>query len=199
MWIAENIAFLPQFFSKQECADFLAKALSLRSITPEESGGKTPFEVVGDFSDLVEIDGMIARLLDAVIFNFPQYEFQEQAQRINSVLKFQRIGELHRVHADADNSMYSSGPTRKDLDKRAKFISIVSSITILNDDYEGGELIFPQHDVSIKLGAGDVIMWPSMDYQHGVNVVTGGQTRYSLVSFWYGKGAVSSVVRAGDS
>lgn len=64
-----------------------------------------------------------------------------------------------------------------------KWSGHLSSVIYLNDNYEGGELYFPDHDLSIKPEAGDYITWPGNRwYQHGVKEVTSG-IRYTL-SIW---------------
>jgi hypothetical protein len=53
----------------------------------------------------------------------------------------------------------------------------------LNDDYSGGEIYFPDHDVSIKPKPGQLIMFPGgHEFKHGVRTVTSG-SRYTMASF----------------
>jgi hypothetical protein len=52
-------------------------------------------------------------------------------------------------------------------------------VFILNDDYEGGELYFPDWDYTYTPKAGDAIFFPCNRYLHGVNSVLSG-TRYSV-------------------
>ena len=59
-----------------------------------------------------------------------------------------------------------------------------SGLLYLNDDYEGGELVFPEQSLSIKAEAGSLIFFEG-DYKkpHGVNEVISGN-RYNLVTFY---------------
>lgn len=60
----------------------------------------------------------------------------------------------------------------------------IAGLMYLNDDYEGGELYFPQHDIEFKPKAGAAYFFPGdMNYIHGVKEVTSG-TRYTLPFFW---------------
>lgn len=59
-----------------------------------------------------------------------------------------------------------------------------SSLLYLSDDYEGGELIFPNLDIEIKPKAGTLVSFlGNEEFLHGVKPVTSGQ-RYNLVIFY---------------
>lgn len=62
---------------------------------------------------------------------------------------------------------------------------IFTSIIYLNDNYEGGELYFPQHDnFTIKPKAGTMLIFSgTINNMHGINEVIDG-TRYTHVTFW---------------
>ena len=63
-------------------------------------------------------------------------------------------------------------------------IPILSIVSVLNDDYKGGEFIMFD-DYEIKFKAGDLIIFPSVFlYPHLVKPVKKG-TRYSFVSWCY--------------
>jgi predicted 2-oxoglutarate/Fe(II)-dependent dioxygenase YbiX len=67
----------------------------------------------------------------------------------------------------------------------------LSVVYFLNDDYVGGELVFPDLALTIKPEAGTLICFPSdHNYIHGVNPVTQGH-RYSLVTWMRIKGMPS--------
>lgn len=58
------------------------------------------------------------------------------------------------------------------------------NITYLNDDYDGGVLYFPQHDLSFKPEAGTSAFFPGdRNYLHGVTRINSG-VRYTLPTFW---------------
>lgn len=61
---------------------------------------------------------------------------------------------------------------------------ILSGLTYLNDDYEGGELNFPQSNIKIKPKAGSILFFPSnFVYVHSIDLMTSG-SRYAL-PHWY--------------
>lgn len=59
----------------------------------------------------------------------------------------------------------------------------MSTIYYANDNYEGGEIIFPRFDIKYKPVANDFLIFPSTYvYNHSVSPVTEG-TRYAVVSW----------------
>lgn len=63
----------------------------------------------------------------------------------------------------------------------------LSAICYLNNDFEGGELEFPNFDLTIKPKAGSLILFPSyFPFVHTAHPVTKG-TKYSIVA-WLGAG-----------
>ena len=60
----------------------------------------------------------------------------------------------------------------------------IPTLVYLNDDYEGGEISFATHDITIKPKVGDLLIFPgNMNYAHEVKEVTSG-IRYTL-PIWF--------------
>jgi predicted 2-oxoglutarate/Fe(II)-dependent dioxygenase YbiX len=60
----------------------------------------------------------------------------------------------------------------------------LSVILALNDDYEGGELVFPFQDYKIKLKRGQLIAFPPYwTHPHYTNDLENGTFRYTI-NFW---------------
>ena len=60
-----------------------------------------------------------------------------------------------------------------------------SLVAYLNDDYEGGEIHFPDQNITVKPKAGSLIMFPSqIPYIHEVKPITSG-TRYMIPAHIY--------------
>lgn len=55
---------------------------------------------------------------------------------------------------------------------------------LLNDDYEGGELVFPDLDKKLKVPAGSMVVFPGYYLAHGVEKITKGTRRVLLVFFY---------------
>jgi len=61
---------------------------------------------------------------------------------------------------------------------------VVSCVIQLNSDYEGGVLEFPNQNFRVKLGQGDVILFPSIHtHPHTVHPVTNGQRKNVVTWF----------------
>lgn len=59
-----------------------------------------------------------------------------------------------------------------------------AAVCYLNDDYEGGDLYFPQHGLELKPAPGVMIHFPgTREYLHGVHPVTNG-VRYAITAFY---------------
>lgn len=77
----------------------------------------------------------------------------------------------------SDNSDFEGNPTAFEINKYV-------AILYLNDDYEGGELYFPDHDISFKPNSGSLYTFPGgAENIHGVSEITNG-TRYTMLAFW---------------
>ncbi len=72
------------------------------------------------------------------------------------------------IKAHSDTGVYSTS-------------RVVTAVQYLNEDYDGGNLFFPDMGVSIRPERGDLILFWS-EYNHGVNVISKG-VRYCVVSF----------------
>lgn len=60
----------------------------------------------------------------------------------------------------------------------------LNSLFYWNDDFEGGELYYPDHDITIKPEPGLAVLHPGdINYLHGVKLVTSGE-RYTTPAFY---------------
>lgn len=63
----------------------------------------------------------------------------------------------------------------------------ISMVGYINDDYEGGEISFPDHNITIKPKAGSLIVFPSqLPFIHQVNIIKSG-VRYMVPYLVYNK------------
>tara|TARA_R110000803_G_scaffold209060_2_gene278253 strand:- start:533 stop:1096 length:564 start_codon:yes stop_codon:yes gene_type:complete len=107
------------------------------------------------------------------VYNYYKIKFPKmESSKINQIdlLKY-NMGGKYEIHTDH----YST---------TARHLSVIIN---LNNDYEGGDLIFTdQREKEIKrlkLGKGSVVFFPSnFMYPHGIQPITKG-TRYSIVAW----------------
>jgi hypothetical protein len=86
------------------------------------------------------------------------------------------VGSLANPHSD--NSDFEGNPSEGF--EKLKYVGIL----YLNDDYDGGDLYFPEHGISIHPNAASMYIFSGgVENIHGVTEITNG-TRYSIVSFW---------------
>ena len=102
------------------------------------------------------------------------------------------IGDFQTIHSDSEYNNSELALEINDSDPHwhthiPRFLSDYSSLVYLNDDYEGGEIVFPEYDLVISPKAGEVVTFPTNAmYLHGVNQVKSG-TRYNIVLKWFRK------------
>ena len=107
-------------------------------------------------------------------YAFPCQKTTQIMNKFTSI-RFNRYsgGQIMCQHHDHIHSIF---------DGKEKGIPVLSFILNLNDDYEGADLFFWEDHI-VKLGKGDIIMFPSLFlFPHGVTEATKG-TRYSAVTW----------------
>ena len=123
------------------------------------------------------IGGMHAKAISA--FVNPFYAIDVRDSEPLQVLHY-GVGGHYIPHVDAE-TLYKDDIGldlwEKTLDRD------LSVVYFLNDDFDGGELVFPELDLLIEPQAGTLVCFPSdHNYIHGVNAVTAGH-RYTVVTW----------------
>jgi hypothetical protein len=86
-----------------------------------------------------------------------------------------RVGDSQSPHADAEKN----DGTPNEFPWRTH-----GCVLYLNNDFGGGEIYFPQHDIELKPEPGTLVWFPATaEYLHGVREVTSG-LRLTISSFW---------------
>jgi hypothetical protein len=103
---------------------------------------------------------------------------------INSYRGIHNMGDLLKNH-EWQIIKYDVGSFFKNhIDDCAAYSRTVSILMYFNDDYDGGEIEFPEFDISYKPQLGDILVFPSsFIYNHSVKEVTSG-VRYAAVN-WF--------------
>lgn len=112
------------------------------------------------------VRGQLAPALAAYRERFPLVPAE-----VDTGLRFLRytLGGRYRTHVDAGSASTLS--------------RVVSVVVFLNDDFDGGELVFPQQQLRVSPQLGRVVLFPSSFlFPHEVTPVIRG-TRYSAVGW----------------
>jgi hypothetical protein len=102
------------------------------------------------------------------------------------------VGDFQSPHSDSEyndsNLAIDEGlPEDEWVNHIPRFLSDYSSLFYLNDDYDGGELFFPEFNLTIKPRLGDLITFPTNSmYIHAVKEIKYG-TRYNILLKWFRK------------
>lgn len=144
-----------------------------------ESG---PF-ITYSVGNIVDVGGFkFMKILDAIHQRIAKYSHMCMGFNVEYIpnrhqfysIKKQLIGQSHLIHSDYWGFQVE-GTGREKVN--------MSSIISLSSDYEGGIFEVPEHNVSIKLEAGDCVFFPTWEHAHQVTEVTGGE-RHTLMHFW---------------
>ena len=133
----------------------------------------------------VELSRSISQVLDAIDRRYvsdhinPFYGVQVRDSEPWQILRY-AAGGHYTPHVDAETLYKDEGGLdlwEKTLDRD------LSVVCFLNDDFEGGELVFPELDLTIKPRAGTAVCFPSdHHFIHGVNPVRAG-CRFTAVTW----------------
>lgn len=140
-------------------------------------------------TQIVEMGPLFPKIVDLMkntvkeIIN-PFYGVEVHESEIPQILSYE-IGGHYQPHIDGeslwktpDNELIWKKSTNRDL----------SMVFYLNDDFEGGDFIFPEHKIRVRPEPGMLVCFPSNHhYMHGVEPVTKGH-RYSIVCWASVKG-----------
>lgn len=88
-------------------------------------------------------------------------------------------GDSLKLHADSENTSCTTVLDNYIGHNLPPFLILYAALIYLNDDYDGGELCFPLHDIKIKPKPGTLIMFPgTCMYLHEVKEILSGH-RYT--------------------
>jgi len=122
-----------------------------------------------------KIQDLMKNIVEHVINPF--YEIQINESEVPQILSY-GIGGHYQPHIDGE-SLWQT-PDGQLIWKKSTNRDI-SMVLYLNDDFEGGDFVFPDHNVRVRPKPGMLVCFPSNHhYKHGVEPVTRGK-RYSMV------------------
>lgn len=167
----ENIKTVPNFLSKEEI-EYLMSDIETRqhiSFVSQKDNEGNALTYMHQYNGIKDISNIIGRCKDQIssFYGIEKEKIQEKEPHL-SVVKWTE-GTYLNLHVDdlgyvTDNHL--------------------PVLIYLNSDYEGGEIRFEAHNISIKPNVGDFIVFPgNLHYPHEVTKVLSG-TRYTL-PIWF--------------
>lgn len=194
-----NILIAPNVISKEGVAFIIEHAKrqkkeDLSVFDPEQSNksGNTKFSVDKKVRDtqMIDLEDIASEIIDLyrnVVTNVinPFYEFEVKDSELPQLLHYGIDGH-YMPHCDGE-SLWKP-PGNEPLIWRKSTDRDLSTVLFLNDDFEGGDFVFPELRVRVRPEPGMLVCFPSThEYLHGVEPVTKG-TRYSMVNWMTVKG-----------
>jgi|TARA_R110002153_G_scaffold103288_3_gene240394 hypothetical protein len=114
----------------------------------------------------------------SILDYYEEYSYPENTELVKWI-----PGDSMSIHSDNSWTEGNGLETQKGKDHPTKYRTY-SAIFYINDDYEGGEIYFPNWDIEIKPKTGSLVIFPSNEeYIHGVKEVK-NLNRYSI-AVWY--------------
>ena len=114
----------------------------------------------------------------SILDYYEEYSYPENTELVKWI-----PGDSMSIHSDNSWTEGNGLETQKGVDHPTKYRTY-SAIFYINDDYEGGEIYFPNWDIEIKPKTGSLVIFPSNEeYIHGVKEVK-NLNRYST-AVWY--------------
>lgn len=143
-------------------------------VNPDYSFGASEHRVCQEYTifkqvpELYDLANMIDDFITPKVKDFSDFYFVEKTEDTGWLALKYEVGGKFDHHID-DGTM---------------FHRTVSISAYLNDDFEGGEIEFPNFNILHKPKAGDIVIFSSaFPYLHKVHPITKG-TRYTIVN-WY--------------
>ena len=194
-----NILIAPNVISKEGVAFIIEhakrqKKVDLSVFDPEQSNKSkdTKFSVDKKVRDtqMIDLEDIASEIIDLfrnVVTNVinPFYEFEVNDSELPQLLHYGVDGH-YMPHCDGE-SLWEP-PGNEPLIWRKSTDRDLSTVLFLNDNFEGGDFVFPELRVRVRPEPGMLVCFPSThEYLHGVEPVTKG-TRYSIVNWMTVKG-----------
>jgi hypothetical protein len=164
----DSIKIFNNFLSPAQIKYFMdcSKNIEVKKFVSQKDDKGEPVTWMYAYEGIKDIFKIIEKVNDIII---KSYDFKHIAPKGGlSVVKWEKGSKLN-PHVDDLGYITNNN---------------VAALIYLNDDYEGGEISFQTHDLSIKPKTGDLLIFPgNLHYAHEVKEVLSG-SRYT-VPIWF--------------
>jgi predicted 2-oxoglutarate/Fe(II)-dependent dioxygenase YbiX len=174
MGSTKNIVIKENFIQKQDL-DFVLSSIDDKVSWNSNSMAGIPDKVTNKlYLEKPKVHAILKDAIDRVQKEIEFYFGRPLEVNFPGIRRWD-VGEYQPLHADGEDP--EGHPNEA-------FIVDYGAVIYLNDDYEGGEIYFPDHKLEFKPSAGTLVFFPSnIMYIHGVREITKG-IRYTTPSFW---------------
>lgn len=165
----DNIKVFPDFINDRVITYLMFALTKSKSETfvSQKDNDDQPVNWITQYMAILDIFNVVERVKDKISEEYSMVNIKEKENRL-SVVKWEKGNSL-KLHVDDLGYVTDNH---------------IAALIYLNDDYEGGELNFPTHNMSIKPKRGDLVFFPgNKNYAHEVSEVLSG-TRYT-VPIWF--------------
>lgn len=193
-----DICIVPNFLSTDICDEYIEyirqqQEVDLSVFNPDEANrtGQIAWEIDKKTRDTQTVDiepikSVVLELMQHAVRDVlnPFFNVTVKDSELPQILVYHPGGH-YRPHIDAEALFNDNGELKwvKNVDRD------ISMVLYLNDDYDGGEIVFPKQALSVKPRKGMLVAFPSSHhFLHGVNPVVTG-TRYAIVN-WFSLGTI---------
>ena len=172
---AEHIHVIQNFLTTDEVTSAITYANSIKEwmhLTDNWNERVHNFSLITKCGD--ETSKFFKSLTDRVKVKIQETMRTTLNEAAPSIVRW-RVGDGQAPHAD-----------KQELDGRPNLYpeNDIASLVYLNDDYDGGEIYFPNQGLQFKPQCGSLAFFPGdIHYLHGVTKVTTG-VRYTMPNFW---------------
>lgn len=145
------------------------------SVSTNKLNGLTHKDIQNNLDEINKVMIQISSIMEKVN-NKIKFEF-------NSGYCLRKIYGKTRNHIDNISEVYNSEITFIKNNKMGdyKMVRNASIVFSLNDDYEGGEFMFPYQDITVKLKKGSVVIFPPFwTHPHETNDLINNTFRYTI-------------------
>lgn len=179
----QHIYLLDGVFSDMEC-EYIRKVIDKYSINEEKYGHQS--NVQGNTIAVIEIPyektrervtGILQKITKDI---FSKYNFGKSKVSSMEYPLLRKINGATRLHMDGVviESLMENKTLHVD---RLREMSMIAAI---NDDYDGGEICFPDQNFEIKLKKGQVLLFPPYwTHPHRTNKPKNGTFRYTITTW----------------
>lgn len=168
-----NVVIIENFISKEQC-DFIVNSIDDTIIWGSNTLQGIPDKVSKNFYEKHDAFMILKDAMDRLQNEIEQH-FGRPLEEGFPGIRMWSPGEYQPLHADGEDP--EGHPNEA-------YIVDYGSVIYLNDDYEGGEIYFPDQGIDFIPKAGTVVFFPSNNmFIHGVKEIKNGY-RYTCPQFW---------------